>query len=144
MNLDKAQQTLVSQLEEILAVVLDGKTGFIQLTGLRVWRLFQAISKILEKDLIGLTSRQLSPMVGHLTHLWCLSRQLLAIPSAIYHFISRGFTKSTRLWPCILCELKWARDTLCFFLVAVFVVLFQSVLCALMLALPVLVFAREC
>ena len=77
-------------------------------------RTYQALSRVSRHDCIGLTSKQLSRLVGHLIRMWCISRQLLAMPSAAYDFIQRGFHKAIRRWCSVQRELRCAQDTLFF------------------------------
>ena len=91
--------TQASMNEELLGVVFDGEQGGVLPTSSGTWRLYQALWACLEDDFIGLTSKQLSRVMGHLSHVWCLGRQLLSIPWSVYLFISKGVSSSHVLLP---------------------------------------------
>jgi len=50
--------------------------------------------------------------LGHLTFVWCIGRNFLAIGKASYSFVQHKYLQRRALWPSVLRELRWARDTL--------------------------------
>ena len=71
----------------------------------RAWRLRLAILEVLRRRALdGLRMRRL---LGHFT--WCamLRRELLAIPSACYRFVTVAGGAPMRLWPSVERELRW-------------------------------------
>ena len=78
----------------------------------RVWKYYQALTGVLAGR--HMNSKDLSVVMGHLTFVWCIDRCFLGIGRACFDFISQGFKQRRRLWPAVLRELRWARDTLFF------------------------------
>jgi hypothetical protein len=99
------EQTPSSEHGEILGVVLDGSRGVLRPTGKCVWKIFQALTAALHPERT-LSSRQVQILVGHLTFIWCLRIDLLAIPSAVHQFINKQFLCPRLLWPSVQRELR--------------------------------------
>ena len=89
---------------------IDGELGVLKPSQVRVWKLHQAVSRLLEYPF--LSSRNPSVILGHFTFLWCIDRKLLCIPHACYQFVNKGFKTPKRLLDSVLRELRWARDTI--------------------------------
>ncbi len=95
---------------ETLGIEVDGSDGLVRPTSKRLWKIYQALTCLVRGRWVNI--RQLRIVLGHLTFPWCLNRHMLSIPHACYHFVERGYVKARQLWPSVLRELRWARDTL--------------------------------
>ena len=94
-------QTSASQYEELLGVALDGSDCVVRPTRNRLWKLYQSLTAILHSH-VRLTSQQMSTVAGHLTYVWFTRRDLLSIPSAMYHFVNKGYGMPRWPWDSVL------------------------------------------
>ncbi|CAK0886748.1 unnamed protein product [Prorocentrum cordatum] len=95
---------------DLLGFHIDGARGAIRIAPERFWRPVMSLDYILKHSL--LTGAELERLIGHLTHVLLLRREVLSLLSASYVFVSKCYTRRVRLWPSVRRELTWMRALL--------------------------------
>ncbi|CAK0882535.1 unnamed protein product, partial [Prorocentrum cordatum] len=95
---------------DLLGFHIDGVQGAIHIAPKRFWRLAMSLDYILKHPL--LTGAELERLIGHLTYVLLLRREVLSLLSASYVFVSKCYTRRVRLWHSVRRELTWMRALL--------------------------------
>ncbi|CAK0817574.1 unnamed protein product, partial [Prorocentrum cordatum] len=94
----------------LLGFHVDGVKGAIHIAPKRFWRLVMSLDYILKHPI--LTGAELERLIGHLTYVLLLRREVLSLLSASYVFVSKCYARRVRLWPSVRRELTWMRALL--------------------------------
>ncbi|CAK0812042.1 unnamed protein product, partial [Prorocentrum cordatum] len=95
---------------DLLGFHVDGVKGAIHIAPKRFWRLVLSLDYILKHPL--LTGAELERLIGHLTYVLLLRREVLSLLSASYVFVGKCYSRRVRLWPSARRELTWVRALL--------------------------------
>ena len=88
----------------------DSEVPSVSVTPRRLWRLRLGIKELLRQ---GWGSGQLvERILGHLTFVFLLRRELLSCLQACYVFVRKSYKVRCRLWPEVVRELSWACSLL--------------------------------
>ncbi|CAK0896604.1 unnamed protein product [Prorocentrum cordatum] len=95
---------------DLLGFHIDGVKGAIHIAPKRFWRLVTSLDYTLKHPL--LTGAELERLIGHLTYVLLLRREVLSLLSASCVFVSKCYARRVRLWPSVRRELTWVRALL--------------------------------
>ena len=95
----------------LLGYQLDPARARWRIADKRFWRVKLALDWILVEGR-RCTGKEIEKLLGHLTSILLLRRELLSLLHASYLYVSRSYLKRQPLWPSVREELRQARDLL--------------------------------
>eukprot|EP00971_Amphidinium_carterae_P060409 1195493-Amphidinium_carterae.1 len=95
------------QSEGFIGLELDQQKHVWTVKSGRFWRLVKGLQFVLNTNR-KLTGRQVERLVGHITSVLLLRRELLCLIHCTYTFISESYDRCQPLWPSVRCELASA------------------------------------
>ncbi|CAK0795079.1 unnamed protein product, partial [Prorocentrum cordatum] len=88
----------------VLGIEVDGARGRTRPTAKRFWRVRDSIQEVLRRGVCS--GQELEVLVGHMTFVVLIRRELLSILQGTYRFVKKLYYEKAPLWQCVKDELK--------------------------------------
>lgn len=96
---------------EILGLALDARSGIWRPNGRKFWRINGALNWLVSERR-RVSGREVEKLLGHLTCMMMLRRELICLMGALYEFVRASYDKRQPLWGSCVAELRWIKGLL--------------------------------